>query len=473
MEWSDPGTHRQENCYVCANDMYGINRIKAKKWIYQGVASAMVPTPHDDEHPVPQHPTQIDFSTASVSYLPPSEPTDPADPDYVQPPAFCFPSLISQEHLDRIVRKLHLSQNNAMTLASELRSVHVLAPGVKVTEYRHRQEPFLPYYTLSEDGTYTFCHDIVGLMNAIGVKYKKEKWRIFIDSSKRSLKAVLLYENSTIKPVPIFYGVGTKETDDSMEMIINSVNYNEHMWRVNCDFKVLALLTGLNKAYCKYCCPFCKWDSRWKGGNHYDKKNWPLRTERGRVGYYSIVRKPIIERSKVMIPNLHIKLGIVKSFIKTLVATNITAFNHLKDNVFPKLTVGKITEGVLNGPDIRKLLKDERFVECLSRHQAIAWDSIKAVLNDVLGNNRTENYRVLLDDMMDSFKQLDVHMSLKIHVLHAHYEFLDMQKPTESDEPGEWFHQTIMEFENRFAGKRLDSMLADFCWWISHDQIRV
>ncbi|XP_031629028.1 uncharacterized protein LOC116344571 [Contarinia nasturtii] len=378
MEWSDPGTHRQENCYVCANDMYGINRIKAKKWIYQGVASAMVPTPHDDEHPVPQHPTQIDFSTASVSYLPPSEPTDPADPDYVQPPAFCFPSLISQEHLDRIVRKLHLSQNNAMTLASELRSVHVLAPCVKVTEYRHRQEPFLP-----------------------------------------------------------------------------------------------TLLTGLNKAYCKYCCPFCKWDSRWKGGNHYDKKNWPLRTERGRVGYYSIVRKPIIERSKVMIPNLHIKLGIVKSFIKTLVATNITAFNHLKDNVFPKLTVGKITEGVLNGPDIRKLLKDERFVECLSRHQAIAWDSIKAVLNDVLGNNRTENYRVLLDDMMDSFKQLDVHMSLKIHVLHAHYEFLDMQKPTESDEPGERFHQTIMEFENRFAGKRLDSMLADFCWWISHDQIRV
>lgn len=69
--------------------------------------------------------------------------------------------------------------------------------------------------------------------------------------------------------------------------------------------------------------------------------------------------------------------------------------------------------------------------------------------------------------MVNAFELIGVHMSLKIHLLYAHHDVFEKQLPTESDEQGERFHQTIMEMESRYKGKRVDSMLADFCWSIA------
>lgn len=96
-----------------------------------------------------------------------------------------------------------------------------------------------------------------------------------------------------------------------------------------------------------------------------------------------------------------------------------------------------------------------------------AWDAIRAVIENVLTKNRTADYRIFIENMMQSFDALEVHMSLKIHILHAHLDFFEQQLSTESDEAGERFHQTLMAFEDRFAGKRFNSMLADFCWSIA------
>lgn len=58
---------------------------------------------------------------------------------------------------------------------------------------------------------------------------------------------------------------------------------------------------------------------------------------------------------------------------------------------------------------------------------------------------------------MQAFDAFDIHMSLKIHMLHAHYDFYEQQLSTETDEVGERFHQTIKVFEERFSGKRFQS----------------
>lgn len=228
--------------------------------------SAHVPVPHSDELPVPVHPSTYQYDTASYEVQSQTSATSlhHADSDYLQP-VTQYPSLISQEHLDRIVRNLKLSQNNAMTLASELRSVNVLAPGVKVTSYKYRQEPYMPYFMLSEDATYAYCQDIPGLINEMGIcNYNPSLWRLFIDSSTRSLKVVLLFENSSVKPVPLMYALGMHESYDTMKLILERISYDEHNWRVNCDFKVLSLLAGMQTGYTKYMCIFCKWDSRAK-----------------------------------------------------------------------------------------------------------------------------------------------------------------------------------------------------------------
>jgi len=104
----------------------------------------------------------------------------------------------------------------------------------------------------------------------------------------------------------------------------------------------------------------------------------------------------------------------------------------------------------LNGPDIRKLLKDERFEGILLGAENDAWRYIKDVIHGFLGKNRAKNYRKSIQNMLGAFEKIGVNMSLKIHFLHHHLEHFSGQLPTESDEQGERFHQTVLPFELRY-----------------------
>ena len=66
---------------------------------------------------------------------------------------------------------------------------------------------------------------------------------------------------------------------------------------------------------------------------------------------------------KVLLPPLHIKLGLMKQFVKALPWEG-EGFTYLCRK-FPGLSDAKIKEGVFVGPDIRKLMKDENLETCL------------------------------------------------------------------------------------------------------------
>lgn len=100
------------------------------KIVYRGVPSAHVPVAHSDQLPVPIHPSQL--NSDNPNYEARSTPSQPSDPDFIPPVAYPLPSLISQDHLNRIVRDLNLSHQNAMDLAEELKSSNLLAPGVEI-----------------------------------------------------------------------------------------------------------------------------------------------------------------------------------------------------------------------------------------------------------------------------------------------------------------------------------------------------
>ena len=40
------------------------------------------------------------------------------------------------------------------------------------------------------ENEFVFCHDVSGLVNALGSPYVRNDWRLFIDSSKQNLKCV-------------------------------------------------------------------------------------------------------------------------------------------------------------------------------------------------------------------------------------------------------------------------------------------
>ena len=61
-------------------------------------------------------------------------------------------------------------------------------------------------------------------MSKLGCEHNPADWRLFIDSSKTSLKAVLLH-NGNIKPsIPIGYSILRKETYNTMKIFLISWN---------------------------------------------------------------------------------------------------------------------------------------------------------------------------------------------------------------------------------------------------------
>lgn len=105
--------------------------------------------------------------------------------------------------------------------------------------------------------------------------------------------------------------------------------------------------------------------------------------------------------------------------------------------------------GVLNGPDIRKLMNSNTFEDVLDEGILETWRAIKAVIKGVLGKKRENDYEERVKTMLDWFRVIGVRMSLKIHLLHAHIDKLKKQRSTESEEQGERYHQVALPFENR------------------------
>ena len=67
-----------------------------------------------------------------------------------------------------------------------------------------------------------------------------------------------------------------------------------------------------------------------------------------------MIRQPLVLREKILLPTLHLKLGLAKQFIKAL-KSDSKALSHVKA-MFPKLLEAKMKGGVFTGPQIRQML---------------------------------------------------------------------------------------------------------------------
>ena len=82
--------------------------------------------------------------------------------------------------------------------------------------------------------------------------------------------------------------------------------------------------------------------------------------------------------NKVLLPPLHIKIGVMKNFVKALHKNGAT-FQHLS-TVFSGLSAAKPKEGIFVGPQIKEELKDADFEELLNLKELRAWEALKSSL---------------------------------------------------------------------------------------------
>jgi hypothetical protein len=100
------------------------------------------------------------------------------------------------------------------------------------------------------------------LLDALGQQHNPGEWRLFIDSSKPSLKAVLLHNGNKKPSIPLTFAEHMKESYDNIKFLLTMIQYGKYSWYVCGDLKVLALLLGLQLGYKKFCCFLCEWDRR-------------------------------------------------------------------------------------------------------------------------------------------------------------------------------------------------------------------
>jgi hypothetical protein len=65
-------------------------------------------------------------------------------------------------------------------------------------------------------------------------------------------------------------------------------------------------------------------------------------------GSKNVIYKPLVDRRNIILPPLHIKLGLMKNFVKAM-DRNGDGFQYLKLK-FPTLSDSKIKEGIFVGP---------------------------------------------------------------------------------------------------------------------------
>ena len=138
-------------------------------------------------------------------------------------------------------------------------------------------------------------------------------------------------------------------------------------------------------------------------------------------GEHSLKENRLVDMNKVLLPPLHIKLGLMKNFMKAL-HKNGAAFQHLS-TVLPGLSAAKPKEGIFVRPQIQQVLKDTDFEELLNLKEVRAWEAFKSVCSGFLGNTCVPDYQACIEKLLKSYEDMGSRMSLKIHFLHSHLNF--------------------------------------------------
>lgn len=186
---------------------------------------------------------------------------------------------------------------------------------------------------------------------------------------------------------------------------------------------------------------------------HY--KDWPRR-EQLIPGSLRIKAHPLVEGNQVLLPPFHIKLGMMKDFVKERGPRL-----PIRTPQVPTNQPWKLKEGMFSGPQIQQLLSDTSFEERLNSRENSSWLAFKAVARSFLGNEKSDDYDEIIKDIVRKYNSLSCNMNLKLHIVDSHLDFFSENLGAVSEGQSERFHRDISEMERaRLLGCMYDGCLS-------------
>ena len=114
------------------------------------------------------------------------------------------------------------NKKSAEPLASRLKEKNLLMSETPVTFYRNRDAEFIPLF--NEDSDLVYCSNGEGVVLCLGVQlFDANSWRLFIDSSQRSVKCVLLHNTNIYASIQIEHSKQLKEKHESSKQVMEKI----------------------------------------------------------------------------------------------------------------------------------------------------------------------------------------------------------------------------------------------------------
>jgi len=132
--------------------------------------------------------------------------------------------------------------------------------------------------------------------------------------------------------------VYNKDSYENMKILMEAIKHDKFKWQFCGDLKVIALLHRLKQGFTKYCCLISECDSRARF-LHYSRKDWSARKSL-EPEIMNVENQPLVKLSKILLPSMHIKLGLTKNSVKAMNQEE-SAFTYLRE-MFPRLSEAKL-----------------------------------------------------------------------------------------------------------------------------------
>ena len=142
------------------------------------------------------------------------------------------------------------------TFHSRLKGWKLLHQDTKVCFYCGHREEFKNFFSQEDD--IVFCNDVCPIMEVLGHAYNPDHWPLFIDSSKVSLKVVLLHNRNRFPSIPLAHAANMKESCESMKLLLGKIKYDKFKWKLCGDLKLWHCYLECNWV-AQHCYLECNW----------------------------------------------------------------------------------------------------------------------------------------------------------------------------------------------------------------------
>ena len=111
------------------------------------------------------------------------------------------PKPFNQAELNDLVRELNSPKASAFILGSWLKAKGMLSNDTTFAWYKHCENEYIRFF--AKEHSLVYHVNAQSLIRKLGTVYNSNDWRLFIDASKSSLKAVLLHNTNQFASVPL------------------------------------------------------------------------------------------------------------------------------------------------------------------------------------------------------------------------------------------------------------------------------